>query len=159
LIINNGVSEGVQIYTDGACRGNPGLGGWGVLILAQGNETELCGAEALTTNNRMELQAAIKGLEAVSAQVAVAVFTDSTYVRNGILDWVPNWKRNGWRTAARKPVKNQDLWQVLDQAILGREVSWHWVRGHSGHPQNERADALANQAIDAFNNPSWQVSG
>ena len=95
MIINNGASEGVQIYTDGACRGNPGLGGWGVLILAQGNETELCGAEALTTNNRMELQAAIKGLEAVSAQVAVAVFTDSTYVRNGILDWVPNWKRNG----------------------------------------------------------------
>ena len=140
----------VRIYTDGACRGNPGIGGWGVLIIGESSETELLGAEPATTNNRMELKAAIEGLEAVGTSQLVAVYTDSQYVRNGITDWMTNWKRNGWHTASHKAVKNRDLWEALDNARQARSVSWHWVRGHSGHPQNERADALANLAIDDY---------
>ena len=140
----------VRIFTDGACRGNPGIGGWGVLIIWESSQTELLGAEPATTNNRMELKAAIEGLEAVGPSQPVAVYTDSQYVRNGITGWVTKWKRNGWRTASRKAVKNRDLWEALDNARQARPVSWHWVRGHSGHPQNERADALANRAIDDY---------
>lgn len=140
--------ESIKIFTDGACRGNPGPGGWGVLILHPRREEELYGAVSETTNNRMELTAAIEGLRAVDSDIAVAIFTDSQYVQNGVLTWMSNWKSNGWRTAAKRPVKNQDLWQTLDSLIEGRAIDWHWVKGHSGHPQNERADALANFAID-----------
>ena len=148
--IQTGGEGEVRIFTDGACRGNPGIGGWGVLIICESSQTELLGAEPATTNNRMELKAAIEGLEAVGLNQPVAIYTDSQYVRNGITDWMTNWKRNGWRTASRKAVKNQDLWEALDNARQARSVSWHWVRGHSGHPENERADALANRAIDDF---------
>jgi ribonuclease HI len=140
----------VRIFTDGACRGNPGIGGWGVLIIRGSSQTELFGAESATTNNRMELRAAIEGLQAVEPSHPVAVYTDSQYVRNGITDWMTKWKRNGWRTASRKAVKNKDLWEALDNVRQARSVSWHWVRGHSGHLQNERADALANHAIDEY---------
>ena len=142
------MEESIKIFTDGACRGNPGPGGWGVLILHPQRQEELYGAVSETTNNRMELTAAIEGLRAVDSDIAVAVFTDSQYVQNGVLTWMRNWKSNGWRTAAKKPVKNQDLWQTLDSLVEGRTIDWHWVKGHSGHPQNERADALANFAID-----------
>lgn len=142
------MSEQVEIYTDGACRGNPGPGGWGVVMRYKDSEKTLYGAEKETTNNRMELMAAIKGLEALSRNCAVTVVTDSKYVKQGITEWMANWKRNGWRTAAKKPVKNTDLWQRLDEAIKGHEIKWEWVKGHSGHPENEMADALANQAID-----------
>jgi ribonuclease HI len=138
----------VTMYTDGACRGNPGPGGWGVLLRANGRERELSGGERHTTNNRMELTAAIEGLLALRKPCEVALYTDSEYVRRGIVDWMPGWKRSGWRTAARKPVKNEDLWRRLDEVASGHKVSWHWVRGHAGHPENERADALANQGLD-----------
>lgn len=138
----------VEIYTDGACRGNPGPGGWGALLRYKGNEKQLYGAEAETTNNRMELMAAISALESLTRSCRVALTTDSQYVRNGITQWIANWKRNGWRTADRKPVKNADLWQRLDAASSRHDVDWHWVRGHTGHPENELADQLANQAID-----------
>ena len=150
MTMENADEGEVHIYTDGACRGNPGIGGWGVLIIGESSQTELLGAEPATTNNRMELKAAIEGLEAVGTSQLVAVYTDSQYVRNGITDWMTNWKRNGWRTASNKAVKNRDLWEALDNARQARSVSWHWVRGHSGHPQNERADALANLAIDDY---------
>jgi len=140
----------VTVFPDGACRGNPGPGGWGVLISHNGIEKELFGADAHTTNNRMELLAAIQGLEATDLGTMVSVYTDSQYVRNGVTQWMANWKRNGWRTSGRKPVKNQDLWQQLDRAAGERTVEWYWVRGHSGHPGNERADALANHAIDTM---------
>jgi ribonuclease HI len=140
----------VVIYTDGACRGNPGPGGWGALLVADGRERELCGGEALTTNNRMELTAAIRALEALKRRCHVAIYTDSQYVRNGILEWLAAWKRRGWKTADRKPVKNQDLWEQLDALVAGHDVEWHWVKGHSGHPGNERADALANRGIDSL---------
>jgi ribonuclease HI len=142
------MSERVELYTDGACRGNPGPGGWGTVLRFDGNEKELFGGEKNTTNNRMELMAVIRGLEALKRRCAVDVTTDSQYVKNGITQWIHNWKRNGWRTAARKPVKNDDLWRQLDEAVARHDVSWHWVKGHSGHPENERADALANQGID-----------
>jgi len=138
----------VEAWTDGACRGNPGPGGWGVLLRYNGHEKELYGAEPDTTNNRMELMAAITALEALKRPSRVRLTTDSQYVRNGITQWMARWKRNGWRTADRKPVKNADLWRRLDQAAARHQVEWHWVRGHTGHPENERADALANRAID-----------
>jgi len=138
----------VEIYTDGACRGNPGPGGWGVLLRYGNHERRLYGAEPDTTNNRMELRAAIEGLSALQRPCLVRVTTDSQYVRKGITEWMANWKRRGWRTADKKPVKNIDLWQQLDALNARHQVEWHWVRGHTGHPENELADALANQAID-----------
>ncbi len=138
----------IEIFTDGACRGNPGPGGWGVLLRYNGREKELWGGEPETTNNRMELTAAIRALEALNQSCEVDLFTDSVYVRDGITRWLPNWKRKGWKTASRKPVKNQDLWQELDAAASRHSVRWHWVEGHSGHEGNERADALANRGAD-----------
>lgn len=139
----------VNIYTDGACRGNPGPGGWGALLVYGEHEKELYGGETDTTNNRMELMAAIQGLEALKYDCSVHVTTDSEYVRKGITEWMTNWKKNGWKTAQRKPVKNSDLWLRLDQAVQRhKEVCWHWIKGHSGHPENERADQLANRGID-----------
>lgn len=140
----------VTIYTDGACRGNPGPGGWGVLMTSGGHRRELSGAERHTTNNRMELTAVIRALEALKRPAVVDLFTDSEYVRRGISEWLPDWKARGWKTAARKPVKNQDLWETLDAARARHEVKWHWVKAHSGVPGNERVDALANLAIDAL---------
>ena len=138
----------VRIYTDGACRGNPGPGGWGVVLEhAQGRKT-LHGGEAHTTNNRMELIAVIRGLEALKRRCIVELYSDSRYVLQGITEWLPNWKRRGWKTAAKKPVLNSDLWQQLDIQAARHEVSWHWVKGHSGHPGNEAADQLANRGID-----------
>ena len=142
------MSAETEIYTDGACRGNPGPGGWGVLLRFNGHEKTLSGAEPLTTNNRMELMAAIQGLESLTRPCRVRLITDSQYVQKGIQEWLANWKQRGWKTAARKPVKNVDLWQRLDQAAARHQITWEWVRGHSGHPENELADALANQAID-----------
>lgn len=145
----------VEIFTDGACRGNPGPGGWGVLLRYQQNEKSLNGAEPHTTNNRMELTAAIKGLEALKDICKIKVTTDSQYVRHGVTEWMPQWKRRGWKTADKKPVKNQDLWMRLDELIQDHEIEWVWVKGHSGHPENELADQLANQAIDELlNNPT-----
>jgi ribonuclease HI len=138
----------VVIFTDGACRGNPGPGGWGVLLRYGVVERELCGGEGPTTNNRMELMAAIKGLEALREPCVVQLFTDSEYVRRGITEWMLKWRNNGWRTADRKPVKNADLWRELDAEATRHRVSWHWVKGHAGHPENERADALANRGLE-----------
>jgi ribonuclease HI len=138
----------VEIWTDGACRGNPGPGGWGALLRYGDRERELWGGEDPSTNNRMELTAAIRALDALRAPCQVELHTDSEYVRRGITEWLPRWKQNGWRTADRKPVKNAELWQLLEQAAARHAVNWHWVRGHSGHPENERADALANRGID-----------
>jgi len=138
----------IQIFTDGACRGNPGPGGWGVILRSGSHEKELFGGEQSTTNNRMELRAAIEGLAALKRPSRVTVTTDSQYVRQGITQWIEGWKRNQWRTSAKKPVKNQDLWQLLDQLTSRHEVTWEWVKGHSGHPDNEHADALANRGID-----------
>ena len=137
-----------EIFTDGACRGNPGPGGWGVLLRFNGHVKTLYGAEAQTTNNRMELMAAIKGLESLKRPCKVRLTTDSQYVMKGIQEWMQDWKRRGWKTAARKPVKNVDLWQRLDKATREHDIEWTWVRGHTGHPENEQADALANKAID-----------
>jgi len=142
--------DNVTIYTDGACSGNPGPGGWGALMQFGGNERELTGGEPDTTNNRMEMFAAIAALEALKRPCNVALHTDSTYLRDGITKWIINWKRNGWRTAAKKPVKNVDLWQRLDEAIKRHEIAWHWVKGHSGDAGNEAADALARQGLDAY---------
>jgi len=137
----------VEIFTDGACKGNPGPGGWGVLLRYGKEEKRLWGGEAQTTNNRMELLAAIKGLEALSRKCKVKLTTDSQYVRNGITEWISNWKRKNWRTANRQPVKNVDLWQRLDDLVGRHDIEWHWVKGHSGHVENEIADALANRGI------------
>lgn len=138
----------VHIYTDGACRGNPGPGGWAALLSFAGREKELLGAEADTTNNRMELTAAIQALTSLKQPSRVILHTDSEYVMKGINEWLPAWKARGWKTAAKKPVKNQDLWQALDAARLPHQVEWRWVRGHNGNPGNERVDRLANEAID-----------
>jgi ribonuclease HI len=144
------MSDGaVEIYTDGACRGNPGPGGWGVLLRFNDKEKELWGGEAGTTNNRMELMAAIRALEALKRPSRVKLYTDSLYVMKGITTWIHDWKRRGWRTAEKKPVKNEDLWRELDALAARHEIEWHWVKGHNGHPENERADALANKGIPA----------
>ncbi len=140
----------VVVYTDGACRGNPGPGGWGAILNYKDREKRLTGAEARTTNNRMELMAAISALEALTRPSAVALHTDSQYVQKGITEWLPGWVKRGWRTADRKPVKNADLWQRLQAACAPHRVAWHWVKGHAGHAGNELADALANEAIDAL---------
>lgn len=137
----------VEIFTDGACSGNPGPGGWGVLMRYRGNEKEVFGGELETTNNRMELMAAIQGLELLQERCRVRMVTDSKYVMDGIQSWLPKWKRNGWKTAAKKPVKNADLWQRLDTATSGHEITWEWVQGHAGHAENERADELARKGI------------
>jgi ribonuclease HI len=138
----------VELYTDGACKGNPGPGGWGALLRFGDVERELCGGEPETTNNRMELMAAIEGLRALKQGCQVTLTTDSVYVRDGVTRWMANWKRNDWKTANKKPVKNQDLWQALDAQCQRHTIDWQWVKGHSGHPGNERADELANRGID-----------
>jgi ribonuclease HI len=144
------LSHVVDIYTDGACRGNPGPGGWGALLSAAAHEKEISGAENATTNNRMELMAEIGALEALKRPSQVRLYTDSQYVRRGITEWLAQWKARDWKTADRKPVKNQDLWQQLEQAAARHRIEWHWVRGHTGVAGNERADALANAAIDTL---------
>ena len=143
-----GTAPRVEIFTDGACSGNPGPGGWGAVLRYGAAEKELSGGESGTTNNRMEMMAAIMALEALKRPSAVELHTDSTYLRDGITKWIHGWKRNGWKTAAKKPVKNVDLWQRLERALERHEVNWHWVKGHAGHPENERADALARAAIE-----------
>jgi ribonuclease HI len=144
------MAKGIDIYTDGACRGNPGPGGWAALLIAGAHEREISGAETLTTNNRMELTAVIRALEALKRPVQGNLYTDSQYVRKGVLEWMPQWKARGWKTADKKPVKNQDLWQALDELVRRHELEWHWVKGHSGNAGNERVDELANRAIDAM---------
>lgn len=139
----------VEIFTDGACKGNPGVGGWGVLLRARGKERELFGGEAQTTNNRMELMAAISALEALKRTCRVQLHTDSKYVLQGITDWMANWKRRGWKTADKKPVKNEDLWRRLDALAAQHEIEWIWVKGHAGHAGNERADQLANRGVES----------
>ncbi len=140
-------AERVVLYTDGACKGNPGPGGWGVLLEWGDHRKELCGGESETTNNRMEITAVIEGLRALSRSCQVLVVTDSVYVKDGVTKWMAGWKRNGWRTAAKKPVKNRDLWEVLDEELSSHTVDWEWVKGHAGHPGNERADELANAGV------------
>ncbi|MCV6615536.1 MAG: ribonuclease HI [Cellvibrionaceae bacterium] len=139
----------VEIFTDGACKGNPGPGGWGALLRYGEHERRLCGGEADTTNNRMELSAAIEALKALKEPCQVDITTDSQYVRQGISQWLFNWKKNGWKTSDKKPVKNADLWQALEREVARHQVQWHWVKGHSGHRENEIADQLANQGIPA----------
>ena len=138
----------VVIFTDGACSGNPGPGGWGAILRYGDTEREMWGGEAETTNNRMEMMAAIQALEALKRPVRAALYTDSVYLRDGITKWIHGWKKNGWKTAAKKPVKNVDLWRRLDSALARHDIDWHWVRGHSGHPENERADELARRGLE-----------
>ena len=138
----------MQIFTDGACRGNPGKGGWGALLQFDGEEREICGGEMLTTNNRMELQAAIEALKVLKQTCEIDLTTDSSYVKNGITQWLAKWKTNNWLTSNRKPVKNIDLWQELDELTQKHSIRWHWIKGHSGHIGNESADKLANKGID-----------
>jgi ribonuclease HI len=140
----------VELFTDGACLGNPGPGGWAALLRAGTSEKALVGAEAMTTNNRMELMAAIAGIEALKRACAVDLTTDSQYVRRGVEEWMPRWKANGWKTSDKKPVKNRDLWERLDAALASHDVRWHWVKGHAGHAENERVDALAREAAEAI---------
>jgi ribonuclease HI len=140
----------IEIFTDGACSGNPGPGGWGAILRFGDTEKELCGGEADTTNNRMELMAAIVSLETLTRPCHVDLYTDSSYVKDGITQWIKRWRQNGWRTAAKKPVKNAELWQQLDAALERHEVEWHWVKGHAGHPENERADELARQGMQPY---------
>ena len=146
-------AEVVDIYTDGACSGNPGPGGWGALLVLGGHERELSGGEANTTNNRMEMRAAIEALTALKRPMKVRLHTDSTYLRDGITRWIAGWKKNGWRTASKKPVKNVDLWQRLETALTTHEVEWFWVRGHAGHPGNERADSIARRGLGGVLDP------
>ncbi len=138
----------VDIFTDGSCKGNPGPGGWGAILRSGTHEKELWGGARETTNNRMELTAVIEALRALKRRVTVRVHTDSTYVQQGITTWIHGWKKNGWRTKAKEPVKNADLWQALDELVAGHDISWHWVKGHAGHPENERADQLANRGVE-----------
>jgi len=140
----------VVIYTDGACSGNPGPGGWGAILIYANHRKEISDGEAETTNNRMELMAAIKALEALKRSSRVELHTDSSYLKNGITDWIDRWKANGWRTSNKKPVKNVELWQQLDEAQARHQIDWHWVRGHAGHPENERADELAREAMAPY---------
>lgn len=142
----------VTIYTDGACSGNPGPGGWGVVMIFGDHRKEFCGGETDTTNNRMELSAAIEALDGLKRPCTIDLWTDSTYVREGITNWIKGWKKNGWRTAQKKPVKNAELWQRLDVARERHNISWHWVKGHAGHPENERADELARQGLEECRN-------
>ena len=142
------MADVVRIYADGACKGNPGPGGWGAIVRVAGTDKELYGGERATTNNRMELMAVIRALESLEGPSAVEVYTDSQYVQKGISEWLPSWKRRDWRTADKKPVKNVDLWQRLERAAAAHRVSWHWIKGHAGHPENERADALANRGAE-----------
>ena len=144
----------VVIYTDGACSGNPGPGGWGALLTFGEHEKELCGGEGETTNNRMELQAAIAALNTLKRPCEVQLYTDSQYVKGGITGWIHGWKKNGWKTAAKKPVKNAELWQALDEALKRHKVSWHWVKGHAGHDGNERADELARRGMAPYKSKS-----
>ena len=144
------MSERVAIWTDGACLGNPGPGGWGALIRYNGRQKEMSGGEVLTTNNRMELTAAIEALNALKRPCAVDLWTDSQYVKGGITGWIAGWKRNGWKTSAKKPVKNEELWRALDEAVTRHDVTWHWVKGHAGHAENERADELARQGMAPY---------
>ena len=146
----DGMQTKVTMYTDGACKGNPGIGGWGALLICKGREKTLYGGERETTNNRMELMAVIAGLSALKRPCVVEVYTDSRYVQQGISEWLTGWKANGWKTAAKKPVKNADLWQQLDEVNQKHQVSWHWVKGHAGHVGNERADELANLGITSL---------
>jgi ribonuclease HI len=143
-----GSADLILIYTDGACKGNPGPGGWGAIVRTPQGERELFGGDAQTTNNRMELTAVIRALETLPPQSEAAVYTDSQYVQKGISEWLRDWKRRGWRTADKKPVKNVDLWRELDRLAAAHRVAWHWVKGHAGHPENERADALANRGVE-----------
>ncbi len=145
------MTERVEIFTDGACRGNPGPGGWGAILRYRGRDKQLWGGEPETTNNRMELFAVIAALQALSRPAKIRVTTDSTYVKDGISQWIHNWKRNGWKTASKKPVKNVDLWRTLDELAAQHDIDWAWVKGHSGHPDNELADELANRGIDELN--------
>jgi len=149
-IMENQVSKSIQIWTDGACSGNPGPGGWGALLRMGNNQKELKGGEKETTNNRMELTASIEALNALKRPCQVDLHTDSQYVKGGITSWIHNWKRNGWKTAARKPVKNVDLWQQLDEAIARHEITWHWVKGHAGNAENEKADELAREGMEPY---------
>ncbi|MDD4879937.1 MAG: ribonuclease HI [Gallionellaceae bacterium] len=146
--MNEVKDDWVDLYSDGACKGNPGMGGWGVLMRFGDREKTLCGGEPETTNNRMELTAVIEGLRSLNRTCRVRVHTDSQYVQKGIQEWVGNWKRKGWKTSAGQPVKNRDLWETLDGLAAEHHVEWHWVRGHAGHPENERADALANEGVE-----------
>ena len=141
------MSDIVEIYTDGACKGNPGVGGWGALMRCNGREKEIFGGERVTTNNRMEMTAVIQALTALKQKSAVKIYTDSKYVQQGITEWIENWQRRGWRTANNKPVKNADLWRVLAELTQGHQIEWIWVRGHNGHDENERADELANRGV------------
>ena len=142
------LTQVIEIYTDGACRGNPGPGGWGALLIAGKHQKTMHGGEPETTNNRMELTAAIEALNALKGHSNVILHTDSKYVMDGINEWMPNWKKRGWKTAAKKPVKNKDLWQALDEAVARHEIDWRWVKGHDGNPGNEMADELANRGVD-----------
>ena len=148
----------IELFTDGACKGNPGLGGWGVLIKNLKISNELKGTQQQTTNNRMELIAVIEGLKSIKKNAHIEITTDSMYVKNGINEWINNWKKNGWKTAAKKPVKNKDLWQELDELVQNYSIKWKWVKGHSGHPGNERADQLANEAIEEFQDKNNTLS-
>ena len=141
----------VTIYSDGACKGNPGPGGWGAVLVAGGHEKELFGGENPTTNNRMELMAVIEALRALKRPCIINIYTDSQYVQKGISEWITGWKARGWKTADKKPVKNADLWQILDEVRQPHQIQWHWVRGHNGHPGNERADRLANRGVESIN--------
>ncbi len=142
------MAEQVEIFTDGACKGNPGPGGWGALLRFKGTQKEIFGGAPETTNNRMELMAVIQALQALTKPIGVTITTDSQYVKRGITEWITNWKRNGWKTAARKPVKNSDLWKQLDELVKQYQIEWKWVKGHSGHPENELADELANRGVE-----------
>ena len=143
-------NNNIKMYTDGACRGNPGIGGWGVFIQGDNDQSDLYGFDLKTTNNKMELKAVIEGLKIINPKTNVTIITDSQYVKNGINQWIFNWKKNGWKTAAKKPVKNIDLWKELDDLVENHSVDWEWVKGHSGNPGNERADQLANKGIDNY---------